>query len=305
VAGSSASSVLPPRRELIRALTRKPRPFSAPPTPPQEPLPGRALLLPGRGEMFVRDSGGEGTPLLLLHGWVASADLNWLFSYRALSAAGYRVIAMDHRGHGRGIRSHEPFRLLDCAHDAAAAIEALGCGPALVAGYSMGGPITQLLARSHPELVRGIVLCATSSEWQGPAYARLFKRMWLLRAVLSIAGRGFWTRAIGTAGFPDTAASAWLVSELTRGDPAALAEAGRELWRFDSRPWLGELTMPSAVLLTTKDLAVAPRMQRELAERLGARTFDVLGDHMVAGLPNGPFNGVLLQALAHVTAQAR
>ena len=39
---------------------------------------------------------------MLLHGWMVSADLNWCGAYGELAAAGYRVLAIDHRGHGRG-----------------------------------------------------------------------------------------------------------------------------------------------------------------------------------------------------------
>ena len=50
------------------------------PEPPIEPLPGRIVHVPGRGEFFLRDSGGDGPALLLLHGWMVSADLNWITS---------------------------------------------------------------------------------------------------------------------------------------------------------------------------------------------------------------------------------
>ena len=45
------------------------------------------------------------------------ADLNWYSSYSALEGK-YGLVALDHRGHGRGIRSKTPFRLTDCADDA-------------------------------------------------------------------------------------------------------------------------------------------------------------------------------------------
>ena len=65
-------------------------------------------------------------------------------------AAGYRVVAIDHRGHGRGPRPLVRFRLTDCADDAAAVMRALGVAPALVYGYSMGGAIAQLIAAGSP-----------------------------------------------------------------------------------------------------------------------------------------------------------
>src|SRR3954454_9862319 len=125
------------------------------PEPPVEMPPARTVHVPGRGEFFVRDTGGDGPPLLLLHGWTASADLNWYAQYGALARAGYRVIALDHRGHGRGLRALNDFDLTDCADDAVAVLQALGAAPALVAGYSMGGPISLLAARARPRLLEG------------------------------------------------------------------------------------------------------------------------------------------------------
>src|SRR5687768_13407000 len=116
------------------------------PEPPVALPPGQAVHVPGRGELFVRDNGGDGPPVLLLHGWTASADLNWYAQYGALTAAGMRVIALDHRGHGRGLRTHADFRLADCADDAVALVEHLGTGPVVATGYSMGGPIALLAA---------------------------------------------------------------------------------------------------------------------------------------------------------------
>src|SRR3984885_13037828 len=79
-----------------------------PPIPPIEMPAARTIIAPGRGELFLRDTGGHGPVVMLLHGWVASADLNWCGAYDALAAVGYRVLAIDHRGHGRGLRPLVP-----------------------------------------------------------------------------------------------------------------------------------------------------------------------------------------------------
>src|SRR5947209_11082186 len=128
-----------------------PRAQQWPTEPPIEMPPARTVRVAGRGEFFIRDTGGDGQPVLLLHGWMASADLNWWPVYGELSRAGYRVLALDHRGHGRGLRPMVPFRLTDCAEDAAGVLRTLPAAPALVVGYSMGGAIAQLVARSHPD----------------------------------------------------------------------------------------------------------------------------------------------------------
>ena len=74
----------------------------------------------GAGRSCASSPGRPGAPvLMLLHGWTATADLNWFACFRPL-AEHFRVIAIDHRGHGRGLRSAEPFRLEQCADDVAA-----------------------------------------------------------------------------------------------------------------------------------------------------------------------------------------
>jgi len=260
--------------------------------------------VPGRGELFVRDSGGDGPPVLLLHGWTATADLNFHAQYDALMAAGLRVIALDHRGHGRGLRTYVDFRLDDCADDAVALVEHLGVGPVVAAGYSMGGPIALLAARRHPEAVRAVVLCATSSNWRSPRIRAFWWSMAWFRLWLGIAPYEIWRNGLRLIGMPDSATTTWMASELVRGNSRDIAEAGRELGRFDARPWLGEIHAPAAVVLTREDRAVPPRWQRALASGLGAPVFESPGDHFAAGTEPEGFNAALLAALAHVGAAA-
>ena len=197
--------------------------------------------MPGLGELFVRDSGGDGPPVLLLHGWMFASDLNWFRTYAPLADAGYRVLALDHRGHGRGLRPDEPFRLASCASDAAALVRTLGCGPVIAVGYSMGGPIASLMARDHPDTVRALVLSATSRDWTEPRMKALWNSMGILRLVLNLFPRQSWRWGLRRAGFPDSPTTSWFTAELSRGSGSDMAEAGRELGRFDSRGWIGGL----------------------------------------------------------------
>ena len=274
------------------------------PEPPVDLPPARIEHVRGRGELFVRDSGGDGQPVLLLHGWMFSADLNFWRNYAALQRAGYRVLAVDHRGHGRGLRTHAMFSLDECAHDAAALLEQIGATPALVIGYSMGGAIAQLMARDHPRAVAGMVLCATSSHWTDVRQRVLWRSLAVVRLALGLAPDAIWRRGLRLAGFPDTPVTTWTTSELTRGSAVDLAEAGRELSNFDSRSWLPDVATPSAVIITTRDGGVPPSHQRELAELLGAHVFEVEADHGAAISAAKAFNTTLLQALEAVSAPA-
>lgn len=296
MARTVAAQALLPR---FRRAADTPVEGAAVPEPPVALPPGRVLHVHGRGEFFVRDTGegSAGTTVLLLHGWMFSSDLNWFTTYADLQAAGHRVIALDHRGHGRGLRSPAPFRLQDCADDAAAVLRTLGTGPALVVGYSLGGAVAQLVARDHPDVTAGIVLCATANDWSEPKLRLLWSGMTGLRLLLGIAPEAIWRRAMVLFGEDGGTGTTWQAAELARGSAVALAEAGRELGRFDSRPWNGVLGVPSAVVVTREDTSVPPAKQHALASSLGAPAFEAPGTHGAVTMVPDTFNPVLLQAL--------
>jgi 3-oxoadipate enol-lactonase len=261
------------------------------------PLPlGRRVELPGRGITFFREvPGPPGAPtLLLLHGWIASAGLNWFTVFDELGKH-YRVLAVDHRGHGRGLRTWRRFRLADCADDAAALLDVLDTGPVIAVGYSMGGPIAQLLWRRHPEQVSGLVLAATSTGFvpvsrdryvfisamaalagttrAGQLVARLPSR-WLAEQpwLAGLAGAG--------GGRPESLRR-WAAAEMRRHDPRALLEAGQAVGNYTAKRWIGEVDVPTSVLVTTRDRGILPERQQEMAELIpGATVHEVHDGHL-------------------------
>ncbi len=276
-----------------------------PPVPPVELPPALTVRVADRGEFFLRDTGGDGPVVMLLHGWMATADLNWVGAYASLAGAGYRVLAIDHRGHGRGLRPIEPFRLEDCAADAAAVLRELGAAPATVVGYSMGGAIAQLVAYHHPDVVSGLVLSGTAQHWQDKRTQRSFKAMGALGLTLSLAPRRFWRAGFRRIGITDTRNAIWLQSELLRHSARDIAEAGRELGRFDSRPWLGQIAAPIAVVITTHDDVVPTFKQCQLAEAAGGPVFEAELNHMEVVSRAKLYNPPLLEGIAAVAADAR
>jgi pimeloyl-ACP methyl ester carboxylesterase len=269
------------------------------------------VRVPDRGDVFVRyQAGPHGAPtVLLLHGWMASADLNWLGTFRAL-AGRYHVVAMDHRGHGRGMRTHEPFTLEDCADDAAGLLRELGVRDAVVAGYSMGGPVALLLARRHPELVRGLVLVATAAELARTGVRRgmgtIVNVLWPLvrsglpdRVLAEVAG----TRVAFLGELAEL--TPWMAAEMKRLHPSDIVGSGRAIARFDARPWLAELRTPAASVVTLRDLAVGPDRQRATAAALGAPVVEVDGGHAVCVTEPEALGAAMRQAVDVVVGARR
>jgi 3-oxoadipate enol-lactonase len=131
--------------------------------------------------------------LILLHGIFGTGGINWLTTMDRLGQR-FRVLALDLRGHGRGIRPRKRFRFEDNAEDVAATASELGISSAILGGYSMGGPISQLVWRRHRDLVDGLVFAATSYQFLHGAQARLLVASgggWVAQATrfAEIAGR--------------------------------------------------------------------------------------------------------------------
>lgn len=249
-------------------------------------LPAKVVSLPGRGEIVVRhfEHPDPTRPtLLLLHGWTASADTQFFTAYETL-AAEWSVLAVDHRGHGRGLRPDAPFRLEDCADDAADVVRTLGVGKVVTVGYSMGGPISLLFWERHPALVEAMVLEATALEWNATRAERMRWHVGralspLVRRVVTPTTLRFGLRRAIPRGHENARYLPWLVGEIRRNDPWQVSEAGRALAQFDARPFAGAITVPSAMVLTTGDRLVRPHKQKALADAISAEVVELIGDH--------------------------
>jgi pimeloyl-ACP methyl ester carboxylesterase len=256
---------------LNAALDERPAGLTPVPSIPR----GRRIELYRRGTTFVRTvKGPAGAPtVVLLHGLAATAALNWHQVFSPLSEH-FRVIAPDLRGHGRGIRSGRRFRLADCAADVAETLRALDADPAIAVGYSMGGPVAQLLWRDHPQVVSGLVLCATGAEFVAGNRERY--AMVALTQILASTTRlgsflgwlpGNVVRRVlnlptGEQGSP---MAAWARKEMSKHSPRLLLEAGQSIATYSARDWVTGIDVPTSVLVTTRDSAVDPVAQFRMA----------------------------------------
>lgn len=261
----------------------------------------RSVDVPGRGITVVRDIPGptaDAPVVVLLHGLGATGRLNWGPSYRPLSEH-FRVVSFDHRGHGKGFRTRR-FRLKECADDVAAITEAMGIGKFIAVGYSMGGPIASLTWRRHPDRVNGLVLCATARHFARKEMARgarLFLPLvaGVARLVPGLVHDRMLARMLARIEHPELRDR--VHEELAGHDPASVIQAARAVGTYSSHDWIGDVNVPTAVIVTTEDELVPPSRQRKLAASIpGSQVYEVKGDHDACLSVRGEFVPVLVRA---------
>jgi len=115
------------------------------------------------GEVYVVEA-GSGPPIVLSHGVTLSVR-TWARQLDDLSAAGFRVIAFDHRGHGESTVGTSGHGVEQLAHDMRTVLEGLDLHDAVLVGHSMGGIAAQSFCIRHPDIARarvaGIVLLSS------------------------------------------------------------------------------------------------------------------------------------------------
>jgi len=279
---------------------------------PQAALPeGRWLDLPGRGRTWLTDAGPPEAPtIVLLHAVGCTGVLTW-FPVIAALAGPYRLVAFDQRCHGRGIVC-DGFSLRDCADDVAAVIDELGLTRPIVAGYSMGGVIAQRVWRQHPDRVGGLVLAATTAHFRVTGAETAFHQgMELGNEVLrglsrSRIAQGAARRTAEALAVGPTDTGPWALAQWRSTSPWAVAQAVGALGRHHSRPWLGRVDVPTAVVVTAHDHLIPPERQRALAALIpGATMHEAACGHAGCVLQAEAFVPAFAEAVATVQARVR
>ncbi len=270
----------------------------------------RLVDLPGRGTTRVWECAGPpgADTVVLIHGVACTAELNWGKVFAPLGRD-FRVVATDLRGHGDGIRLRSRFQLEDCADDIAALAGVLDIGRFAAVGYSMGGMVAQLLYRRHVALLSGLVLCSTAGNARGSRAEQL-----AAQAMPAVAAALRWNPLLHLMGaefvgmallgrIDDPATSRWARAQLSRTTLATVVSATEAVCEFSSDSWIGQVDVPTAVVVTDRDRVVPPGRQLELARAIpGASVHHLNADH--GACVNAPhlFAPALLEACRSVAA---
>ena len=216
---------------------------------------------------------GAGEPILLIHGFASTHHVNWVAPgwVKTLVDAGYRVIALDNRGHGASTKSYEPadYTPGKMAGDAAALLDHLGIERAHVMGYSMGARIAAFLALEEPPRVATLIFGGLGSgmvdgvgDWDPIADALIADDP---ATITHPRGRTF--RAFADQTKSDRRALA-----------ACIATSREELSEADMQ----RITQPTLVAVGTKD-DIGGSAEILAGMMPNAEAFDIEGrDHMLA-----------------------
>jgi pimeloyl-ACP methyl ester carboxylesterase len=212
---------------------------------------------------------GERGPVLLHHGFAANAAVNWIAPgiVDRLTGAGFEVVALDARAHGRSDKPRDPARYGDdaMAHDVRSLLDHLGWGEVDLVGYSMGSIVSLTVAVEEPR-VRSLVLggvgegaLGTLSVLPSDVVDALEDESAGDRAPLARAFRAF---------ADSTGADRHALAALVRGRLRRVLPVDR-------------VTAPTLVVVGVDD--VLARHPERLAEAIaGARLVQVPGDHLSA-----------------------
>ena len=214
---------------------------------------------------------GEGDPVILVHGFTATAAANWMLpGVFSRLAQGYQVIAIDARGHGGSGKPHDPEAYGEkMVKDVVHLMDHLGIDRAHVGGYSMGGFITMKLLATAPERLRSAIV--GGAGWMRPEDDQSLMEA-IAQSLESGGGAAPLLEALTPEGetIAPEAMQAMNAQVLATNDPLALAAVARGMPNLAvDRKDIEFNTVPVLVVIGSKD---------PLKEGVDAMS-DVLGNH--------------------------
>ena len=221
---------------------------------------------------------GEGPPLVFVHGAAVDGRM-WQPQLTGL-ADEFTVVAWDEPGAGRSSDVPADFGLPDFANCLAALVEAVGLGPAHVAGISWGGTVVLELYRHHPELVATLILIDTYAGWKGSLpEEEVCARLEGLRRMLAVPADHFDPTLPGWfAGDPPAAFAALLEEMAADVRPESLRHALLLMAEADQRDLLPRISVPTLLIWGEHDVRSPLSVARQFEHAIPATKLVVIPD---------------------------
>lgn len=237
--------------------------------------------LSGSVALHYVDEGPRDAPVLMMSGSLGSTVEMWRPQVPRLTEQ-FRVIRIDHRGHGGSPVPGGPYRVADLAGDALALLDKLGLERVAWCGLSLGGMVGMYLGSEAPERLTSLTLCCTSSHFPDPS-------AWTGRiAAVTTGGTGPIAEAVVSRWFtPDWAATHPEVVAEARAMMADSSDEGyiaccQAVRAWDHRDRLSAVAVPTLIIAGSADLAtpIDPHSQTLVENIVGARMEVLDGAHL-------------------------
>lgn len=209
------------------------------------------------------DVWGSGRPVVLLHAWGLDAHM-WNGQLPALLGAGFQVVTIDQRGHGRSGRSPDDYELDTMAADVLGVIDTLDLHDAVLIGHSMGGAVAAhtLGGRGTPRVGQAVLSapitpCLTigpDNQLGLPAEALAANRAAMAADIagwLSANRAGYW--GVGEDRWP--LHTRYTVDSIARTPLPVLLATNEAITSADLRSDVAAITVPTLVIQGDHDLS--------------------------------------------------
>jgi pimeloyl-ACP methyl ester carboxylesterase len=225
------------------------------------------------------DSGGDGSPLILSHGFLMDRDM-FAPQVDALSSA-FRVITWDQRGFGETQFDGEPFTYWDSARDCLGLLDYLGIDRAVLGGMSQGGFLSLRAALLAPARVSALALIDTQAGVEDPERLPGYRQMqatWLEVGPVDELAEAIANLIIGDPVLNQVWIARW------RKQPRESMRAAGDclMERDDISDRLSEISCPAILFHGTADLSI----EMEQAERLCRGLSGCVGVVCIEGAPH-------------------
>jgi 3-oxoadipate enol-lactonase len=215
--------------------------------------------------IFYEDSGGEGPPIVLAHGFLM--DQAMFDPQVQMLAPEFRVIRFDERGFGATVTDGKPFTFWDSADDCIRLLDHLGLDRAVVGGMSQGGFLSLRAALRHPDRIRALVLMSTQAGTDDAA-ARAGQlellETWKAHGPIEPLIQAVASMLLGAPEHWEPWVSKW--RRLPKD--ALLLPSQCLMARDDLFPRLGEIRHPAIVFHGTADMGILFALGEALAKAL-------------------------------------
>lgn len=220
--------------------------------------------------------GPENDNVVLLSNSLASNHTMWDPQIPELTAAGYRVLRYDSRGHGSSAAPKGPYSMTMLADDAVGLLDALGLDRVHFCGLSKGGMTGQMLGTNHSHRFHSLTLCDTSSHM--PPQDLWEERIEMARqgGMESVVDATIdrWFTKEGQQRLPDEVAK---VRKMILNTPVeGFSASCHAIQDMDQRESIRAISLPVLVMVGEQDPSTPVEMARKIQENIPGAELEII-----------------------------